>query len=85
MIRELIQRPHKAMAIAGGKYGHFTEENLEGIERLEVAVLAEMLRRYLQDKRYISNFCYIASCNEPVFFLIWRIIEYQHIIAKHAT
>ncbi|PAN25697.1 hypothetical protein PAHAL_4G319400 [Panicum hallii] len=53
MIRELIQRPHKAMAIAGGKYGHFTEENLEGIERLEVAVLAEMLRRYLQDKRYI--------------------------------
>ncbi|RLN12480.1 hypothetical protein C2845_PM09G03480 [Panicum miliaceum] len=53
MIRELIQRPHKAMTIAGSKYSHFTEENLEGIERLEVAVLAEMLRRYLQDKRYI--------------------------------
>lgn len=51
MIRELIQRPHKAMAMAGGKYGHFTESNLEGIERLEVAVLAEMLRGYLQDKR----------------------------------
>ncbi|CAN6165028.1 unnamed protein product [Urochloa humidicola] len=53
MIRELIQRPYKAMAIAGGKYGHFTESNLEGIERLDVAVLAEMLRGYLQDKRYI--------------------------------
>ena len=86
MIRELIQRPHKAMAIAGGKYGHFTEENLEGIERLEVAVLAEMLRRYLQDKRYISNFCYIASFNEPLYsFLIWRIIDYLYIIAKRAT
>ncbi|CAN6165029.1 unnamed protein product [Urochloa humidicola] len=53
MIRELIQRPQKAMAIAGGKQGHFTEENFKGIERWEVAVLAEKLRRYLQDKRYI--------------------------------
>ncbi|KAF8733152.1 hypothetical protein HU200_015526 [Digitaria exilis] len=53
MIRELIQRPHKAMAISGGKYGHFTDPNLEGIEGLEVAVLAEMLRGYLQDKRYV--------------------------------
>jgi hypothetical protein len=53
MIRELIQRPQKAMAIAGGKHGHLTEENFKGIERWEVAVLAEKLRRYLQDKRYI--------------------------------
>nr|CAB3467079.1 unnamed protein product [Digitaria exilis] len=41
------------MAISGGKYGHFTDPNLEGIEGLEVAVLAEMLRGYLQDKRYV--------------------------------
>lgn len=53
MIKELIQQPHKAMAIAGGQYG--TEETLEGIERLGVAVLAEKLRRYLQDKRYFSR------------------------------
>ncbi|KAL6606156.1 hypothetical protein ACP70R_041809 [Stipagrostis hirtigluma subsp. patula] len=53
MIQELIERPHKAMAIAEGKCCHFTEENLSGIEGWEVAVLAEKLRRYLQDKRYI--------------------------------
>ncbi|XP_062233566.1 disease resistance protein Pik-2-like isoform X2 [Phragmites australis] len=53
MIRELIQRPHEAMAIAGGKHGHFLDENLEKIERLEVAELAKKLRRYLHDKRYI--------------------------------
>lgn len=53
MIRELIQRQHKAMAIAGGKHGHFTDENLEITDKQEVAVLAEKLRRYLQDKRYI--------------------------------
>lgn len=51
MIRELIQRPQKAMALAGGNHGHFTEENFKGIERWGVAVLAEKLRRYLQDKR----------------------------------
>ncbi|KAL6839567.1 hypothetical protein ACP4OV_030506 [Aristida adscensionis] len=53
MIRELIQQPHKAMAIAEGKCCHYTEKNLVGIERWEAAVLAEKLRRYLQDKRYI--------------------------------
>ncbi|KAL6839565.1 hypothetical protein ACP4OV_030504 [Aristida adscensionis] len=53
MIRELIQRPDKAMVIAGGKHGHFSDGNLERTERWEVAVLAERLRQYLQDKRYI--------------------------------
>src|SRR5438132_704728 len=41
MIRELIQRPRRAMAIAGGKHGNATDENFERIERWEVAALAE--------------------------------------------
>jgi disease resistance protein RPM1 len=56
MIRELIQQPHKAMAIAGGKYGPFTEENLEGINRWEGAILVDKLKRYLQNKRYFVSF-----------------------------
>ncbi|GJN00865.1 hypothetical protein PR202_ga18086 [Eleusine coracana subsp. coracana] len=61
MVRELIQRPHKAMAIAGGKCCHFTEENLEGIDRWEDAILAEKLKRHLQDKRYISSIRYSGT------------------------
>jgi hypothetical protein len=57
MIRELIQRQHKEVAIAGGKHGHFTDG--ERMEKREVAVLAEELRRHLQDKRYVGSFCYI--------------------------
>ncbi|WVZ82421.1 hypothetical protein U9M48_029687 [Paspalum notatum var. saurae] len=56
MITELIQRPQKAMALAGGKHNHLTEENFKGIERWEVTVLAEKLRRYLQDKRNAEGY-----------------------------
>uniref|UniRef100_A0A0D9WM60 Uncharacterized protein n=1 Tax=Leersia perrieri TaxID=77586 RepID=A0A0D9WM60_9ORYZ len=56
MIRELIQRPNKAMAVAGGKHGHTTDRNLDEMGRWEVAVLAEKLRQYLKDKRYIVIF-----------------------------
>nr|BAX24886.1 putative NBS-LRR type disease resistance protein [Oryza longistaminata] len=53
MVRELIQEPHKAMAIAGCKHGLITDDYLEGMERWEVAALTKNLRRYFQDKRYI--------------------------------
>ncbi|KAG8093905.1 hypothetical protein GUJ93_ZPchr0012g19287 [Zizania palustris] len=53
MVRELIQKPHKAMAMAGYKNGLITEDYLEGMERWEVAVLTENLRQYFQDKRFI--------------------------------
>uniref|UniRef100_A0A0D9WM57 NB-ARC domain-containing protein n=1 Tax=Leersia perrieri TaxID=77586 RepID=A0A0D9WM57_9ORYZ len=55
MVRELIQEPHKAMAIAGtgSKYGLISEDYLEGMERWEVTVLTKNLRRYFQDKRFI--------------------------------
>uniref|UniRef100_A0A0E0HLH1 Uncharacterized protein n=1 Tax=Oryza nivara TaxID=4536 RepID=A0A0E0HLH1_ORYNI len=56
MIRELIQRPNKAMAVAGGKHGHTMDGNMDGMERWEVAVLAEKVRQYLLDKRYIVIF-----------------------------
>uniref|UniRef100_A0A0E0A5C7 Uncharacterized protein n=1 Tax=Oryza glumipatula TaxID=40148 RepID=A0A0E0A5C7_9ORYZ len=53
MVRELIQEPHKAMALAGCKHGLITDDYLEGMERWEVAALTKNLRRYFQDKRYI--------------------------------
>lgn len=67
MVRELIQEPQKAMAIAGGK--HIADDYLEGMERWEVAVLAEKLRRYFQDKRYVNVFV-IFPCSE------WTIIVF---------
>ncbi|KAL5224681.1 hypothetical protein ABZP36_011320 [Zizania latifolia] len=56
MVRELIQEPHKAMAMAGCKNALITEDYLEGMERWEVAVLTENLRQYFQDKRK-TNAC----------------------------
>ncbi|KAG8076796.1 hypothetical protein GUJ93_ZPchr0006g45373 [Zizania palustris] len=56
MIRELILRPNKAMAVAGGKHDYIMEGSFDKMERWEVEVLADKLRQYLQDKRYIVIF-----------------------------
>jgi hypothetical protein len=78
MVRELIQEPHKAMAIAGCKHGLITDDYLEGMERWEVAALTKNLRRYFQDKRYARVFCYsslivnynsLCFKNNPYFLL----------------
>nr|BAX25033.1 putative NBS-LRR type R protein, Nbs2-Pi2 [Oryza officinalis] len=54
MLRELIQRPRKAMAAAAADGGDRVADNaLHGMERWETAALANKLREYLQDKRYI--------------------------------
>ncbi|KAL5200340.1 hypothetical protein ABZP36_021543 [Zizania latifolia] len=56
MIRELILRPNKAMAVAGGKHDYIMEGSFDRMERWEVEVLADKLRQYLQDKRK-TNVC----------------------------
>jgi hypothetical protein len=46
MLRELIQRPR---LVAGDAT---MDDSLHGMESWETALLADKLRRYLQDKRY---------------------------------